>query len=90
MQRSILAVEAVAERPERFGTILGPEQHFIAIATMQSSEHVHKIIVAEVGAILTEIDTERISTKEKPQKVHIVSRHLRNRLIDDIAPYVLT
>lgn len=49
MQRSILAVEAIAECPERFGTILGPEQHFIAIAPMQSSEHVHEIIVAEVG-----------------------------------------
>ncbi len=90
MQRSVLAVETVAESPKRFAPVLGTEQHFIAIAPMQSSEHVHEIVVAEVGSILIKIDTKYITAEKVPQIVHILSRHLRNRLVNDIAPYVLT
>ena len=90
MQRSVLAEETVAECPERLAPVLGTEQHFIAIASMQSSKHVHEIEVAEVGSILIKIDAKYITAKKEPQIVHILSRHLRNRLVNDIAPYVLT
>ena len=72
----------------------GNESYEVTIATVECREGMQEILVSDVRTAYTiefvEKATEEVASHEIPEVVEVVVRHLRDALIYDVPPDMLT